>query len=101
MNTGNRNSWKFLSMAMLLPLSSLICSTDARAQAASQAAASQPAEKNAPGMSSHDTPATFKAKVNLVLVPAVVRDAQGEAIGNLRHEALQLFDKSKPQLISK
>src|SRR5437762_10477451 len=59
------------------------------------------ADKNPAEMSSHDTPATFKAKVNLVLVPVVVRDSQGEAIGNLRQEDFQLFDKGKPQLISK
>jgi len=54
-----------------------------------------------PEMSSHDTPATFKAKANLVLVPVVVRDTQGQAIGNLRQEDFQLFDKGKPQLISR
>jgi len=61
----------------------------------------QTADKNAPEMSSRDTPATFKAKVNLVLVPVVVRDAEGHAIGNLRQEDFQLFDKGKPQVISR
>jgi VWFA-related protein len=81
MNTGNRSSCSYLSMAMLLALP---------IQAQTE-----------PEMSSHDTPATFKAKVNLVLVPVVVRDAQGQAIGNLRQEDFQLFDKGKPQLISR
>jgi VWFA-related protein len=74
---------------------------DGRAQTANPPAESQPADKNAPEMSSHDTPATFKAKVNLVLVPVVVRDVQGHAIGNLRQEDFQLFDKGKPQVISR
>jgi VWFA-related protein len=52
-------------------------------------------------MSSHDAPATFKARVNLVLVPVVVRDGQGRAIGNLKQEDFQVFDKGKPQLITK
>ena len=52
-------------------------------------------------MTSHDAPATFKAKVNLVLVPVVVRDGQGRAIGNLTKEDFLLFDKGKPQAITK
>ena len=52
-------------------------------------------------MSSHEAPATFKAKVNLVLVPVVVRDSQGRGIGNLKQEDFQVFDKGKPQLITK
>jgi len=51
-------------------------------------------------VSTHDTPATFRAKVNLVLVPVVVRDKQGRVVGDLRKEDFQLFDKGKPQTIS-
>jgi len=47
-----------------------------------------------------DTP-TFSTGVNLVNVPVVVRDREGHAIGTLRKEDFQLFDKGKPQLISK
>jgi VWFA-related protein len=56
---------------------------------------------NAPEMSSHDAPATFSTKVNLVLVPVVVRDAKGKAIGTLQKEDFQLFDKGKPQVIAR
>jgi VWFA-related protein len=53
-------------------------------------------------MSSREsTAATFKSRVNLVIVPVVVRDAQGRAVGNLRKEDFQLFDKGKMQVISK
>ena len=43
----------------------------------------------------------FKAETNLVLVPVVVRDSKGNVVGNLRKEDFQLFDKGKPQVITK
>ena len=58
-------------------------------------------DQNSAEMSSHETPATFKSKVNLVLVPVVVRDAQGRAVGNLKQEDFQILDRGKPQVISK
>jgi VWFA-related protein len=51
-------------------------------------------------LASHDEPTTFKVNVKLVLVRAVVRDAQGHAVGNLHKEDFQLFDKGKPQVIT-
>ena len=52
-------------------------------------------------ISQHDEPATFQTHVNLVMVPVVVRDKQGHAVGNLTKEDFQLFDKGKPQQISR
>ncbi len=54
-----------------------------------------------PEIASRDTPSTFSSKVNLVMVPVVVRDGRGHAIGTLKKEDFQLFDKGKPQVISK
>ncbi len=48
-----------------------------------------------------DTPFTFSTGVNLVLVPVVVRDRDGHAVGTLKKEDFQLFDKGKLQEISK
>ena len=52
-------------------------------------------------MSQKDEPALFKARVNLVQVPVVVRDRQGKAVGTLKKEDFQLFDRGKPQYIAR
>ncbi|MGA8501711.1 MAG: VWA domain-containing protein [Candidatus Sulfotelmatobacter sp.] len=63
--------------------------------------ASQPETKqNSAELASRDEPATFKVNVKLVVVRAVVRDSQGHAIGSLRQDDFQVFDKGKPQVIS-
>jgi VWFA-related protein len=57
--------------------------------------------KSTAEMATHDEPAMFKARVNLVMVPVVVRDRQGKALGNLKQDDFQLFDKGKPQYIAR
>jgi VWFA-related protein len=47
----------------------------------------------------HESVPTFQSKVNLVLVPVVVRDKHGEPIGNLTKDDFQLFDKGRRQAI--
>ncbi len=54
-----------------------------------------------PEVTSHEAPVTFSSRVNLVSVPVVVRDRDGRALGNLRQEDFQLFDKGKLQVITK
>src|SRR5271165_4251859 len=49
----------------------------------------------------HDEPTTFSSKVNLVIVPVVVRDRTDKAVAGLKQEDFQLFDKGKPQTITK
>jgi VWFA-related protein len=58
------------------------------------------ADQNSPEMTARDTP-LFSTGVNLVSVPVVVRDREGRAVGTLRREDFQLFDKGKPQIISR
>jgi VWFA-related protein len=57
--------------------------------------------QNQPEVSSHEAPITFSSRVNLISVPVVVRDKQGRAVGSLQKEDFQLFDKGKPQTITK
>jgi VWFA-related protein len=68
-----------------------------------QAPAQQPSDQvpgNNSELSSQDHPATFKVRVNLVLVRVVVRDAQGKVVPNLHKEDFQLLDNRKPQVIT-
>src|SRR5947207_1855095 len=52
-------------------------------------------------MSQKEEPALFKARVNLVQVPVVVRDRTGKAVGGLKKEDFLLSDKGKPQFIAR
>jgi VWFA-related protein len=42
----------------------------------------------------------IEKKVNLVLVPVIVRDAHGDLVGNLKKEDFRVFDNGKAQVIS-
>jgi len=70
---------------------------------ASNAATSNAQESaaNVPEVTTHEELETFQVKVNLVEVRVVVRDAQGNAVGNLKQEDFLLFDDKKPQTITR
>ena len=51
-------------------------------------------------VSSQDTPATFKVRVNNVLVRVVVRDSHGKVVPNLKKEDFQLYDGRKLQSVT-
>jgi VWFA-related protein len=48
-----------------------------------------------------DEPAMFKTHVNLVMVPVVVRDGKGKTVTGLTKSDFLLFDKGKPQTITR
>ena len=52
-------------------------------------------EQDVKEVSSQDTPATFKVRVNNVLVRVVVRDSHGKVVQNLKKEDFQLYDGRK------
>jgi VWFA-related protein len=59
----------------------------------------QPSAK--PEVTTQADVAVFQSKVTLIEVPVVVRDKNGKAVGTLRQEDFQLFDKGNPQVISR
>lgn len=85
---------RFLGPFWALPLLCIGASAQNQPPAAS-------AQNPAGEMTQHDEPATFQARVNLVMVPVVVRDRHGNAIGNLKKEDFQLFDRGKVQEITR
>ncbi len=52
-------------------------------------------------IASEEAPITFSSRVNLISVPVVVRDREARAVGDLRKEDFQVFDKGKLQVITK
>ena len=52
------------------------------------------------GVNTRDETPTFQSNVNLVRVPVVVRDKQGNTVGNLQKQDFQLTDRGKPQEIA-
>ncbi len=58
-----------------------------------------PAQQNST-IAPPDSIPKIQVSVNAVLVPVVVRDSQGRAVGNLQQQDFQVFDKNKPQAIS-
>lgn len=52
-------------------------------------------------ISSNNQTATFQSRVKLVIVPVVVRDKNGNAVGDLKRDDFQILDRAKPQVISR
>lgn len=70
------------------------------AVAAAQSSAPPATGQENPEVTTRELTATFKERANLVLVPVVVRDSKGQALGGLHKEDFQLFDGGKRQPIS-
>ena len=100
---------RLLSHALAASLSVLFGSSlPAQAPPEPDKAAQQPAKpadtsaQSSPAAEvvTRDSAASFKVRVNVVLVRVVVRDEHGKIIDNLKKEDFQLFDNRKPQTIS-
>src|SRR5690348_16369909 len=77
---------------------SALCAAQLQAQTPEQPAT---AANPAPEMTTQSAAPTFSTRVNLVMVPVVVRDSRGHAIGTLKEDDSQLSDRGKPQLITR
>jgi VWFA-related protein len=118
-NRYNRmNRMPFRILACLLLTAAWTCEQqNTMPQQSTQASATSPApaptaspvmqptgaiQQPATEVAQQDTPITFQSKVNLVLVPVVVRSNKtGKPVGNLEKEDFLLYDKGKLQTISK
>ena len=74
--------------------------TETQTPPTTQAPGTQTTANESSEVSTRDTPPTFRVRVNLVLVRAVVRDSTGKVVTNLKKEDFQLSDNRKPQVIS-
>jgi len=74
--------------------------TETQTPPTTQAPGTQSPANESSEVSTRDTPPTFRVRVNLVLVRAVVRDSTGKVVTNLKKEDFQLSDNRKPQVIS-
>jgi len=90
----------FLSASLALPV--LAQQAPAPAQRSKQQPAAPQNGPASPAPSQAPTTGAFKISVGVdaVLVPIVVRDGQGHAIGNLTKDEFQVFDRGKLQKIS-
>jgi VWFA-related protein len=84
---------------MLIWMAIMPCAYPLLGQTAAATQAPTPEVKTE--VKTEDAPAMFKSKVNLVLVPVVVRDRDHKTVGTLRQEDFQLYDKGKLQAITK
>lgn len=74
-----------------MALKPLMCSCALVCLFAAAQAPQQPDEQGAP---------SFREKVHLVIVPAIVRDGKGNPVGDLTRDDFQIFDEGKRQRIS-
>ena len=92
------------ALSLSIPLFAQDAPPPANPPAATPDSASKPAQetpaREVQEVSSKDTPATFKVRVNNVLVRVVVRDSQGKVVPNLKKEDFQLYDGRKLQTIT-
>jgi VWFA-related protein len=91
----------FLALLPVLALSFLFASAQSRDdKSAPPPEPAKPADAVQGEVVTRDSNATFKVRVNLVLVRVVVRDDRGHPVENLKKEDFLLYDNRKPQTIS-
>ena len=85
----------------LVVVSNALAFAQLPATTASQAPPTSAATADLPEISTQEQTPAFQVKVNLVEIRAVVRDASGKAVGNLKQEDFVVIDDKKPQTITR
>jgi VWFA-related protein len=94
-NARSARALVLLTLAVFLQL--IFCPLRAKAQAPSS---SQSHPANDSDQQPQESPTTLKVRVNVVVVPVVVRDSSGNAVGNLQRENFQIFDNRQREEIT-
>jgi VWFA-related protein len=89
---------QWMAVVVLLCGLLLVIEVPGKPQQPSQAPAANASAESE--ISTRSADAQIKVQVNLVVVRAVVRDAGGKEVGNLKKEDFQVLDNGKPQKIS-
>ena len=96
-----------LVACLVLPLGAALCVSAAQQSPQNSASTNSGHEQSGEmsvqeeaSTSTDDSATRFRVNVRLVLTRVVVRDAKGDAVGNLNKEDFELFDDGKKQVIS-
>jgi len=99
MNRPRANLW-FLATLGILPVALFPVAAHDVPTPAVPTAEQQPASPQGGATATANSDYKISVGVDAVLVPVVVRDSQGHALGDLTKDDFQIFDRGKPQKIS-
>jgi VWFA-related protein len=94
---------RLVLVTLLVGFSIAVCAqTTQTSQDEHEPGMAAPTDTNANGaeITSRAVVPTFRSRAELVLVPVLVRDPKGNAVGSLHLEDFRVFDEGKPQIIT-